>query len=67
MESDNHYLNRRAEEELEAADKSPDPKVREIHAELAARYREAVDGEAPLHREDEPQSGLLPDEFRILE
>lgn len=67
MESDTQYLSRRAEEELEAADKSADPKVREIHAELASRYREAVNGNGLPHEEDGSAVSILPSDFRILE
>ena len=68
MESDNQYLSRRADEELEAAEKSPDPKVRGIHAEFAARYRDAAAGDPPPHSA-EPADGvsLFPSDFRILD
>jgi hypothetical protein len=68
MESKGEYLARRAREELEAADRTSDPKVREIHVELAARYRNAADGDAPPRSADaETRAALLPSDFRIFE
>ena len=68
MESENQYLIRRASEEEAAADRSSDPKVREVHVELAARYRNAAKGDAPPKVVDaEARASLLPTDFRILE
>ena len=68
MESNNQYLSRRAVEEEDAADRSSDPKVRDVHAELAARYRNAAERDSPLDKKDaERRSALLSTDFRILE
>jgi hypothetical protein len=68
MESKSEYLARRAREELEAADRASDPKVREIHVELAARYRNAAGGDAPPRSADAgARMALLPSDFRIFE
>ena len=38
MQSKREYLESRERQELEAAERANDPKVRQIHRELAARY-----------------------------
>jgi hypothetical protein len=69
MEKESDYLSRRAREEQAAADRACDPKVRDLHLELAARYRQAA-GEGsertPERPPVPPQTGL-PSDFRILE
>lgn len=67
MESDSQYLSRRAEEEQEAADKAASPKARELHKELAGRYRDAADDHPPPRSPDGPSKPGLPDDLRILE
>ena len=67
MESDSQYLFRRAEEEQEAADKAASPKARELHKELAGRYRDAAEGHPPPRSPEGPRKPGLPEEFRILE
>ena len=47
MESHSEYMRRRAGEEMDAADRASSPKVRALHTELAARYRDAADGPPP--------------------
>ena len=42
MESQRDYLNRRALEEEEAAARATSEKVRELHEEMASRYRDAA-------------------------
>ncbi len=69
METQSDYLSRRAREEQAAAKRARDPKVRDLHLELAARYRQAAsDGSkrSPQAPSVPPQPGL-PSEFRILE
>ena len=68
MESNSQYLKRRAGEEQVAANRCSDPKVREIHVELATRYRSAAKGDAPPRTAAaELRATLLPSDFRILE
>ena len=67
MESHAEYMSRRAREEQDAADQASDPKVRELHNEMAGRYRQAANGDAPPQIPDAPAHPGLPDEFRILE
>jgi hypothetical protein len=67
MESESQYLNRRAQEEQEAAERAADPKTRELHIELAGRYRDAAQGHRPPPVPDGPIRAGLPDDFRILE
>ena len=66
MESQRHYLERRALEEEAAAERASTDKAREIHIELASRYREAADTDAPA-RPEPPARTILPAEFRILD
>jgi hypothetical protein len=67
MESQRDYLNRRAGEELGAAERASSKKVRELHIEMAERYREAADADPELRIRDEALCGGLPKDFRILE
>ena len=48
MESQRDYMSRRAREEQGAAERAASEKVRELHMELAARYREAADADPEL-------------------
>ena len=70
MESANDYLHRRAREERAAADLAENPKAKDVHLELAARYlRAATVGlpppeAGPIKREE--RLGV-PMGFRILE
>ena len=66
MESQRDYLERRALEEDAAAERAPTDKVREVHVELASRYREAADGNAQAPPES-PVTTIRPKEFRILD
>jgi len=66
MESQRHYLERRALEEEAAAQRASTAKAREIHFELASRYRVAADTDAPA-RPEAPAKTILPNEFRILD
>ncbi len=66
MESQRDYLERRALEEDAAAERAPTDKVREVHVELASRYREAADGNAQAPPES-PATTIRPKEFRILD
>ncbi|HKH27522.1 MAG TPA: hypothetical protein VKA61_04200 [Sphingomicrobium sp.] len=66
MESQRHYLERRALEEEAAAQRASNAKAREIHIELASRYRVAADTDAPARPEPRAQT-ILPTEFRILD
>jgi hypothetical protein len=67
MESHCEYMLRRAGEEQDAADRASSPRVRALHAEMAARYREAADGRAPPEKPERPMRSCLPDDLRILE
>lgn len=66
MESQRDYLERRAIEEEAAAERASTDKVRDVHAELATRYREAADADAPSPPES-PAKTSRPKEFRILD
>ena len=66
MESQRDYLNRRALEEEAAARRASSNKARELHVELATRYREAADSDEPPPTEL-PAKTTRPTEFRILE
>ena len=66
MESQRDYLQRRAEEEDAAADRAASDKARELHHELATRYRDAAvaDGSSGAM---ETVNSTRPKEFRIIE
>jgi hypothetical protein len=67
MESEREYMNRRASEEQAAADRARSDKARELHRELAARYRDAAETRlAPVKPEPEMMHGL-PMDFRNLD
>ena len=65
MESQRDYLERRALEEDAAAKRAATDKARELHDELASRYRKAADSVAPAPPES-PARTTRPKEFRIL-
>ena len=68
MESQRDYLKRRALEEEAAAQRASSDKARELHVELATRYREAADADADASPPPEPPAkSIRPAEFRILE
>jgi hypothetical protein len=68
MESEREYLHRRASEEQEAAQRSGSEKARELHMELATRYRDAAEVRvAPQRPKPELAVHGLPLEFKILE
>lgn len=70
METDRDYLNRRACEERDAAERASNPKAKELHLELAARYAEAAQGgggRPELGIAQAPPHPGLPSDFRILE
>ena len=67
MESERAYLHRRASEEQAAAQRSDSEKARELHMELATRYRDAAELRvAARPREPELEVHGLPLEFKIL-
>lgn len=67
MESEREYMHRRADEEQAAANRAESDKARDLHMELAARYRDMAEMRlAPRTPEPELVHGL-PLDFRILE
>ena len=67
MESEREYLRRRASEEQAAADRAENDKVRDLHREFAARYRDAA-GSKREDRSEEPELvNGLPRELHIIE
>ena len=66
MESRKDYLHRRAEEEDAAAYRASSDQAKELHEELAIRYREAVDNEVQTGG-DEAVNSIRPKDFRIIE
>ena len=66
MESQRDYLERRALEEDAAAERASTDKARDVHVELASRYREAADVDAEPPPEP-PAKTTRPAEFRILD
>lgn len=66
MESQKDYLQRRAEEEEEAADRAASEKARDLHHELATRYRDAAVTDA-VSGETERMNSTRPKEFRIID
>jgi hypothetical protein len=67
MESEREYLHRRASEEQAAAQRSESEKARELHLELATRYRDAAEVRVAPRPEPELAVHGLPLEFRIIE
>ena len=67
MESEREYMRRRASEEQAAADRASCDKARDLHRELAARYRDAaVKRLALVESEPELMHGF-PMDLRILD
>jgi len=66
MGSHSDYMIRRCREERDAADRASSSKARDLHIELADRYREAADKPAPRKRSDPPMRSTLPDDLKIL-
>ena len=67
MESQQDFLHRRALEEEEAAARATSEKARELHEEMASRYRDAA-GAKDQRREAEGElATTLPADFRIIE
>lgn len=66
MESHRDYLQRRAAEEDAAADRAASDKARELHLELATRYRDAALSDRETGDSDRANS-TRPRDFRILD
>ena len=67
MESEREYMHRRADEEQAAVNRAESDKARDLHMELAARYRDMAEMRlAPRTPEPELVHGL-PLDFRIHE
>ena len=67
VESEREYLQRRESEEQQAADRAENDKVRDLHRDFAARYRDAA-ASKPVRRNDEPELvNGLPMELHIIE
>jgi hypothetical protein len=66
MESRQDFLLRRAREEDEAASRATCDKARELHEEMAARYRRAADANDEQRGPDGELKTILPDDFRII-
>ena len=66
MESHRDYLQRRADEEDAAADRAASDKARELHHELATRFRDAALTESETSESDRASS-TRPRDFRILD
>ena len=67
MESHRDYLERRALEEDDAAVRAASGKARELHEELASRYRHAATSEPEDLQDELTATSIRPKEFRILE
>ncbi len=67
MESRRDYLERRALEEDDAAVHAESDKARELHEELASRYRDAATSEQEVRQDELTVTTTRPKEFRILE
>ena len=67
MESQRDYLERRALEEEDAASSAASEKARELHEELASRYRDAATSEPEVRPDEATLTSIRPKEFRILE
>jgi hypothetical protein len=67
MESQRDYLERRALEEEDAASNAASDKARDLHQELATRYREAATSEPEDRQDESTVTTIRPKEFRILE
>lgn len=66
MESHQDFLLRRAREEDEAAACATCDKARELHEEMATRYREAADARDGQREPDADLTTILPNDFRII-
>lgn len=66
MESQRDYLQRRADEEDAAADRASSDKARDLHHELATRYRDAA-GTDLEDSESDWVNSTRPKDFRILD
>lgn len=67
MESQRDYLNRRALEEEEAAARATCEKARELHEEMASRYRDAAGAKDDQPEAEGELATTLPADFRIIE
>jgi hypothetical protein len=67
MESKRDYLERRALEEEDAAVRAASEKARELHEELASRYRDAATSEPEDTQDELTVTTIRPKEFRILD
>jgi len=67
MESQRDYLNRRALEEEEAAARATSEKARELHEEMASRYRDAAGAKDERRQAEAELATTLPADFRIIE
>ena len=67
MESQRDYLNRRALEEEEAAARATSEKVRELHEEMASRYRDAAGAKDERREAEAELETILPADFRIID
>ena len=61
------YFQRRAEQERTAAEQAGDERAAQSHRELAERYDEMAKQEpGEIRGDDQPQSGIMPKDFRIV-
>ena len=67
MESQQDYLHRRALEEEEAAARATSEKARELHEEMASRYRDAAVAKDERREAKAELATTLPADFRIIE
>ena len=67
MESEREYLRRRAGEEQAAADRASCDKARDLHRELAARYRNAAETRLAMVKSEPELMHGLPMDFVILD
>lgn len=67
MESQRDYLHRRALEEEEAAARATSEKARELHEEMASRYRDAAGAKDEPREAEGELATILPGDFRIIE
>jgi len=67
MESEREYMRRRAGEELAAADEATSEKARDLHKELAARYRDSAEKRLKLVKSEPELVHGLPADFRIID
>ena len=66
MESHREFLIRRASEEEEAAARATSEKARDLHQEMASRYRKAADSNDDKRQPDADLTTILPTDFRII-